>query len=712
MPPDTSNNSKQLLRFRRDLKIYKGPLEVDGSPTFNIYDPVKGQFYKISWKESLIFRSYRETSTAEELAAKVSSEFPIEITSEDIHHFFSQAYLLGLLNTPHEGQKLYNTHIRSKGSWAGWLIRYYLFLKIPLFHPDRFLTRTLPYFKFLGSKLALLAYIIIIAAGFALLVNRSDQFFSTFSYFFNIEGIILYASMVTCVKCIHEFSHAYTAKNFGLYVPTMGIALLVLWPVLYTDVTEGWKLDSRKDRFLISVAGIAAESVMAGLATMGWVLTSPGLLHSLCFVLASTSWFSTIIINVNPAVRFDGYYILADLWGIDNLMPRAFAYTRWKFHQWLFGIATPCPEDNISTRRSAGFIFFSLYTITYRFFLYTAIALFVYYKFTKILGMFLFSAEVWIFFIMPVVWELSYLYRLRSKISLNFRTLLTIAAFSLISIWFFFPFPHQITFPGVVVPQNKQVIYALESGKITNITAKNGQEVSPGTPLIQIESEPLQLEISKLNRDQEVLKDELLLDTKDPEKENLISHKKGELAENEQKLLALLRRQDRLTLRSEIGGKVIDWDPNLNPGETVYEGEIFGSVADPQQIKLIAFVDETDIDYLKIGQKAKVVYQGSTLHFIHAKVDSIDRKRTGELIYPSLASTYGGPLAVVPKMRTQAAAFILMGSYYQVIFLLDDEPPHLMLGEAVSIETQGPWKSYFFEVLKNVYQSVFKESSF
>jgi putative peptide zinc metalloprotease protein len=702
-----------LPRFRKDLEIYNGPLEIDGSPTYNIYDPVKSQFYKISWKESLIFKMFSGKMSAEELSKTISRNFPVDITTEDVNQFFAQAHLLGLLNMPQKGQALYEKYSKSQRNWWGWFLEHYLFLKIPVFHPDNFLTKTLPWFKFLGSKAALTLFIILIITSLTLLLNRLDQFFHTFSYYFNLEGIILFACVMTCVKCIHELSHAYTAKNFGLYVPTMGIALLVLWPVLYTDVTEGWKLRNRRERFLISFAGIAAESVMAGFATIGWILSSPGIFQTLCFLVASTSWFMTILINVNPAVRFDGYYLLSDLWGIDNLMSRAFAYTRWQFHKTFFGIDVECPEMEISKKRGAGFILYALYTITYRFFLYTAIALFVYYEFTKVIGIALFSAEIWIFFLMPVVWEVKNLYLLRSKIKANLPTALTAATIFVMAALFFLPFPHQITLPGVIAAQKKEMIYAPETGKIKKIMAQNGLEVHPGTPLIQIDSEELNLEIAENDHDRKVLENELLLYTNLPDAKDLVTEKQAELSQSEQIQLALLKRLKRLHVTATDTGKIIAWNTQLTPGEYVYEGQIFGHIADVNQVEVVAFVKETDIAYIKKGEPAKIFFQKSDINILSATVKNVDHERTRELLYPSLASIYGGPLAVVPSENNHSSPeWLLHDSYYLVTLDFSGSEENVNLGQSVEVKIQGPWRSYFVEMLKYVYRNIFKESSF
>lgn len=691
-----------LPRFRKDLKIYTGPLEVDGSPTYNIYDPVRGQFFKISWKESLIFKVFTKEMNAAELAKTVSLNFPVAVTTDDVNYFFAQASMLGLLRIPQDGQKLYEKHVKAKGNYLSWFLQNYLFLKIPLFRPDPFLSKTLPFVQFLGSKIALTFYAVIIALGFSLLINRLDQFFHTFSYYFNLEGILIYGLVLTLIKCLHELSHAYTAKNYGLYVPTMGIAFLVLWPVLYTDVTEGWKLQNRKERFFISFAGVAAELVMAGIATLGWIISSPGIFQSLCFLVASTSWFMTILININPAVRFDGYYILSDLWGIDNLMSRAFEYTRWQFHKTFFGIDVECPEPSISRKRAAGLIVYSLYTIIYRFFLYTAIALFVYYEFTKIIGAGLFLAEIWIFFLMPVVWEVQALYRNRKMLTLNFRSLLTTALFSIFAIWFVFPFPHDITLPGVIVPYEKQLIYAPTNGKIVSFSVQNGAKVDEGDTLIQLKSDDLNLQIAQNKKDVEILKNELLYLNNTSGK---ISAKQAELAQNETIRSGLLKKEDQLNVRASQSGMLIYWNPSLAPGQHVREGEVFGTLADPARVQVIAFAKETERDSLRVGQAAEILFQSS---YLKAVIKSIDNKRTFQLIYPSLASVYGGQLPVDIKGNGN---LLLHDSYYAVTLDVENLG-QISFGSSVEMKTEGPWRSYFVELLKIVYRAIYKESSF
>jgi len=121
-------------------------------------------------------------------------------------------------------------------------------MRIPLVRPDRFLTATYPYVAGLFSRTVALAILSIGLIGLYLVARQWDVFLDTFVDMFTLEGAVWFALTLGCLKVVHELGHAYTAKRFGCRVPTMGLALLVMVPVLYTDVNDSWKLTARRQR--------------------------------------------------------------------------------------------------------------------------------------------------------------------------------------------------------------------------------------------------------------------------------------------------------------------------------------------------------------------------------------------------------------------------------------------------------------------------------
>ncbi len=323
------NRDKPLPQFRKDLEFYPGPDEPDGSPTYNLYDPIKGQYYQIKWIQYLIFKNMKAGITLPKLLVKVKQKTTIQVHEEQIRHFFNHAQTLGLLALPKSSEQIEKEADSSKTNPFKWILMHYLYFRIPLVNPDRFLEKTLPYVQILATRPAFFIYSIIFFFGAGQLLARFDEFIHTFTYFFTFKGFLTFGIAMSCIKVLHELGHAYTAKYYGVNVQKMGVVFLVMWPVLFTDVTDGWRLPKRSQRFAISIAGVVVELIMAGICTLLWSMSKPGLAQSVFFVIASATWISTLLVNLNPAMRFDGYYLLCDLWGVDNLQSRSFAVARW-----------------------------------------------------------------------------------------------------------------------------------------------------------------------------------------------------------------------------------------------------------------------------------------------------------------------------------------------------------------------------------------------
>ena len=185
----------------------------------------------------------------------------------------------------------------------------------------------------------------------------------------------------------------------------MGVALVVLWPMLYTDTSESWRLRSSRQRLAVSSAGIVVELALAGLATLAWALAPDGIFRQAMLYLATTGWLLTLALNASPFMRFDGYFILTDLLDFPNLHERAGVLARAWLRKTLFGVTAP-DSENLSLTARRALIAFALFTWLYRFTLFLGIAVAVYLLFFKALGIFLFAVEIAWFIVMPVWREL------------------------------------------------------------------------------------------------------------------------------------------------------------------------------------------------------------------------------------------------------------------------------------------------------------------
>src|SRR5690606_32070695 len=140
-----------------------------------------------------------------------------------------------------------------------------------------------------------------------------------------------------------------------------------------------------------------------------------GIFKSAAFILATTSWVLSLVINLNPFMRFDGYYILSDLLGVKNLQQRSFALGKWKLRETLFRLNLPPPEV-LDKSLISKLVIYAWGVWIYRFFLFLGIALLVYHFFFKVLGIILFIVEILWFIVLPIAKELSWWWDLRKKI--------------------------------------------------------------------------------------------------------------------------------------------------------------------------------------------------------------------------------------------------------------------------------------------------------
>lgn len=701
----------KLPQFRDDLEVYPGPIDPDGSPTYNVFDPIAAQYYKISWAEATILQLYRPGMTLEDLLQVVAQKTTLQVTVEQIIIFFEDAARSNLTLSYRSAEALWLQKESRRINPFKWLVYHYLYIRVPILSPDRFLARTLPHVKFLFSPMALKIYLVITFLGLFTLINRFDEYIHTFTYFFNWQGAVYYVMAILSIKIIHEFSHAYVAKNFSVRVPTMGIAFIVLWPVLYTDVTDGWKLPRRRDRLAISIAGVTSELILAGLSTLGWSVTNSGPLQSVFFIVSSTTWVTSVLINLNPAMRWDGYYLLCDLWGVDNLQPRAFAMTRWRLRKWLWGLDVPPPEDNFSTKREAGLVIYTFYTWIYRLVLYTAVALFVYTIFAKVLGIILFILEVTVFIIAPFVSEGKQLYKLRKSMKRNPRSITTLVILGLVLAWFIVPLPHSKTFPAITAPVGEQVVYVPQDGVIQKIFVKRGDKVTPGSPLVTIFSEQLENQIEQKKMEKEILEEQIRILGGINKAKERIPEKVAELESANALLNSLKDKAGLNTLKSEVTGTVYYWDDKLAPHQPVSQNKILGRIGDPKKIKVAFFVPEGDLKFIRVNSAAKFEprtggpsYPGTIL--------SINPSRVSVLFYPQLASVHGGPLPVVEKGNGEQSSLQMVESYYMVDLELAASNAQLPFGMVGQVRYRGPWYSMLVELLSRLVSILWREGNF
>src|SRR3569832_36493 len=395
-----------LPALREELTLYAGPAAGNGAPTWSLLDPTRNQFFRIDWLTFEILSRW-DMDDPQAIAASIRRDTTLDIEKSDLEQvlkFLSDNELLRR-STSQGAQWLHTMASKRRQAFAQTLLHHNQFYRIPLIRPDGWHTRTQRYTDPLYSKCFLWITLVALLLGLVEVSRQWEQFTATLIDTFSWQGLLSYALALICIKFLHELGHAYTAKRYGCRVPTMGVAFLVLFPVAYTDVNEVWNLPEKRQRIAVSGAGIITELVIAAWATLAWTLLPDGSFKNAAFLLATTTWVSTIMINGSPFMRFDGYFLLSDWLNMPNLHARTFALARWRLREWLFGLGEPKPEV-IGIRRERGIILYGWITWTYRLVVFGGIAALVYHVFPKPLGPMLAAIEVTWFIAAPVWSEL------------------------------------------------------------------------------------------------------------------------------------------------------------------------------------------------------------------------------------------------------------------------------------------------------------------
>jgi putative peptide zinc metalloprotease protein len=501
------------------------------------------------------------------------------------------------------------------------------------------------------------------------IVRQWESFANTFLYFFSPQGLTAYVLGLIAIKVLHELGHAYTAARYGCQVQTMGIGFLIMVPVLYTDTTDSWKLTSRKQRAAIAAAGTVVELSIAMIATFLWHLCPEGVLKSVLFVLATTSWIMGLFINLNPLLRFDGYYVLSDWLGVPNLQSRAFAFGKWKMREWLFGWGDTAPEE-LPQFRQRILTGYAWATWVYRAFMFLGIAILVYYFFFKVLGIFLFLVEIGWFLAWPVYQEVQVWWKRREEVITSWRGRWVGAVVVVILILGFIPLDRMVSIPAVLEARERATIFSPVPARIIEVKVEEGDRVEKGDKLVILEAPNLEQKIRMLT--QRIAALEMHLQREAAYQEDRNDHQvlwetlQGERKEME----GLLKIREQLTLRAPFTGLVTDMASSLHEGRWVNTEFPMVHLINPEGMVVQAYATEEQQVRLTSGTEGWFYADDPARKARRARVQDLRQVDESQFSLAYLASLYSGP---VPVRQDEQGNLKPEASIYRVTMDVDDK---------------------------------------
>ncbi|MBT3532716.1 MAG: HlyD family efflux transporter periplasmic adaptor subunit, partial [Rhodospirillaceae bacterium] len=615
-------------------------------PTWTLYDPIRRKFFQLGWLEHEILKRWNLSDT-ETIAASIREETPFDTSADTVNDV--AAFVVGNhLVRANDGAgvaKLAAHRQRSEsGIWQR-LFHGYLFFRIPLVSPDGFLTRTLPIMNLLASRVVGIGLVLAAILGLHLTARQWDEFSNTFVHVFSVEGALFAFGAIALAKIGHEFGHGYAAKRYGCHVPVMGVAFIVAWPVLFTDVTDAWKLPDHRKRARIALAGVKVELALAALATLVWSFLPDGPLRTAAVLLATTTWLTSLAVNLNPFMRFDGYYLLSDLLRMPNLQERAFAQARWQMREWLFGWNAP-PEVDFSPRLRLGLTIYAFGTWVYRLALYLGIAFLVYHFTIKLAGVVLMAIEIAWFIALPGGKECLLWWRSRQRIGLGMQTVRAVLLLALLIAALFVPWQSRVRAPGVLMAVAETTIYPAAPAMIVSVAVSPGQRVRQGDKLFQLASPDIDSALRRIGERIAGIRwqlEHMTASNSELLSARVLSRRLGEALAEKRGLEAKQRRQ---IILAPFAGTLRELDDGLVPGRWYDAATPLALLVDESSTMIEVYVSETELQRIAVGGRAEFYLEDFATGPIMARIATIDPLPTGHLDHPELASVHGGPIAV------------------------------------------------------------------
>lgn len=395
------------------------------------------------------------------------------------------------------------------------------------------------------------------------------------------------------------------------------------------------------------MAGLAVELAVAVIALLAWSLVPDGVVRSILFVLATTTWTMSLIINLNPLMRFDGYYLLSDWLSIPNLESRSQALARWWLREKLFNFSMPAPEPVNKLM-----IAFAVAVWLYRFLLFLGIALLVFNLAFKALGIILFIAEIGYFIIAPVYREMRMWHQLTQHFQLNLATVRTSVILLSLAGLFFIPWQGTVDAPAMLSYYN-QSVYAPLSGQVQELSVVNGKPVNNKETLMRINAPGLEHDLQQSKIRYEELKQQRFaagLHAANLDQTLVVA---SALASQNRRIRSLSAKLHRQQITAPFAGKVADTQVDLQQGMWIKEGESLFVIIDPDRLILHAYVAEADLGRISLGGDGVFYPDGGGIEPIPVSVKDIEVLGIKELSEPSLASLFGGGVAVRKNNKGQ-----------------------------------------------------------
>lgn len=473
--------------------------------TWVIKDPITLDYFMLSDSEFAIFSALDGRKSLHDYAALLGRTHDGEFESE-LKAFLNKLISSNLVLSTAlgYGRLVAQRSARKLSSAARTLSKFNIVsFRWRGFDPQKFLERLDQLVGWLYSPTVFALSFVLFAGAIVALLHQSLQ--PEFTHL-DVRPILTFQNLpllmlsIVVIKILHEIAHGLTCVHYGGECHELGMLFILFFPLLYCDTTDSWLKQSRWQRAQVAGAGMFVELVIASICCLLWASSVPGILHTMFLNIMLVCSINTVLVNGNPLLRYDGYYLVSDLLNRPNLGPDARALTQSWFDRIVYGSPLPTGTEMSIWNLSLGL--YSIASAIYRITVLMAIGWGVHH-FLKQSGL----EQLTLFILAPmmlsIIFSISFSALRRGQLIAREETrrrkwraiIGMIGLLVSIAVVISLPLPHTVIVPFTFEPGLCRPVYVTVPGQLKSIVPV-GASVTTGDVLAELQNGEVELAVA------------------------------------------------------------------------------------------------------------------------------------------------------------------------------------------------------------------------
>lgn len=618
------------------------------------------------------------------------------INQNELVQLLGQLYSNDLLQTQvsADAEEMYRRYKKQKFNKLKQSFLNPISIKIPLLYPDSWFEKHQAKARRLFSYGMLVLWLLVVLPALFLAWQNWENLTSNLSdRVLSSSNLLMMWFTYPALKAIHECAHGFAIKAWGGHVREMGLMFILFMPIPYVDASSAYHFTSKWQRIMVSLAGIMTELLLGAVATYVWLQSESGLVHAIAFNVILIAGVSTVLVNGNPLMRYDGYFILSDLIEIPNLAQRANQYMVYLSDRYIFGATDVKPALGVAQEKY-WLLVYGLCSPVYRLLVMIGLIWFVAQQYFFI-GVILALITVFLALVMPLWkgWKHIHsggsLSRYREQAQRRLWRILAVLVLLLAVL----PMPYHSVHQAIVWLPESSIIRAGQDGHVVEVLVQERQQVEAARTLLRLSNDDLSLQWEVARLQQEAIQGKLRQAYQDDiAKTNQLMQ---ELESAQAKFRQLDNFRQALDVQAKTAGQWIPAESSVLLGRYVKRGDIIGyTINKPARVLRVA-VTQDDLDLLESRLRAvDARFMSEPGQDFKARILRAVPQGQDTLLSAALGSNAGGQILVDPAQQEGTKT---LTHYFDLEIELDKPASYAYFGDRAYVRFDLGWSPLLWQ---------------